>query len=120
MLRCSAVYLTGTYGAMGGARANALPLPYYAISVRITGKYTLNLRIGAENEFDEVTHTWSILHDSQKVTHSDTLLFCQRQIHFHQLGNALRFAIEFPPEAIGFHNGAIILLMSRAKLGRHG
>jgi hypothetical protein len=24
-----AIYLTGTYGAMGGARANALPLPYY-------------------------------------------------------------------------------------------
>ena len=29
MLRCSAVYLTGTYGATGGARAFALPLPYY-------------------------------------------------------------------------------------------
>ena len=30
MLRCSAVYLVGTYGATGGARANALPLPYCA------------------------------------------------------------------------------------------
>ena len=29
MLRCSAVYLTGTYGATGGARVNTLPLPYY-------------------------------------------------------------------------------------------
>ena len=29
MLRCSAVYLTGTYGAMGGARATTLPLPYW-------------------------------------------------------------------------------------------
>ena len=28
MFRCSAVYQTGTYGAMGGARVNALPLPY--------------------------------------------------------------------------------------------
>ena len=28
MLRCSAVYLTGTYGAMRGARVNALPLLY--------------------------------------------------------------------------------------------
>ena len=29
MLRCSAVYLTGTYGATGGARVNTLPLPYW-------------------------------------------------------------------------------------------
>ena len=29
MLRCSAVYLTGMYGAMGGARAIVLPLPYF-------------------------------------------------------------------------------------------
>jgi len=27
MVRCGAVYQTGTYGAMGGAMANALPLP---------------------------------------------------------------------------------------------
>ncbi|MBR6219700.1 MAG: hypothetical protein IKQ80_03990, partial [Clostridia bacterium] len=31
MLRRSAVYLTGTYGAMGGARAMALPLPYFLV-----------------------------------------------------------------------------------------
>ena len=38
MLRCSAVYLAGTYGATGGARAFALPLPYcYASPVRIPG-----------------------------------------------------------------------------------
>ena len=34
MLRCSAVYLTGTYGATGGARAMALSLPYLVLEHR--------------------------------------------------------------------------------------
>ena len=38
MLRCSAVYLTGTYGATGGARANALPLPYFPDGERLRKK----------------------------------------------------------------------------------
>ena len=41
MFRCSAVYQTGTYGAMGGARVNALPLPYPGLSIMFVRGYRL-------------------------------------------------------------------------------